>query len=82
MNYYDEYFPDNVSSGSEIDENRIIKYSKKKKLLSADDFCIKYSDDLWYLWNVIHDYSITTGLCNRLSYATFCVISYENSTKY
>ena len=57
---------------------------KKKKCLSCDDFCLKYSDDLWYLWCNIMDYrdSSYSVLFDRMDYSGFCCMCYENSSKF
>jgi hypothetical protein len=55
---------------------------KRKRTFTIDDFCLKYSDDMWYIWCIIHDYSRTSNLLNNLTYSKFCELCYENSTKY
>ena len=55
---------------------------KRKKIFSFDDFCLKYNDDMWYIWNIVHDYSQTSGLLDNLTFTTFCQLCYDNSTKY
>lgn len=62
-----------------FDENN--RNRKRKKILSSDDFNMKYADDIWYIWCIIQDYS-DGGLFDRLDYATFCSMCYEHSTKY
>jgi hypothetical protein len=57
--------PDHSLSDSEISENNehiskldnINLNRKRKKHITFDDFCIKYSDDLWYIWCIIKDYT-------------------------
>ena len=55
---------------------------KRKKNFTFDDFCLKYNDDMWYIWNIIHDYSLSSNLLNHLTFAKFCSVCYENSTQY
>jgi hypothetical protein len=55
--------------------------SRRKKILSSDDFNMKYGDDIWYIWNIIRDYSDGQFL-DRMDYASFCSICYDHSTKY
>ena len=82
--------PDAQSDETELNENNehidrldaINNRKRRKKMLSADDFNLKYGDDMWYIWCIIHDYSITTNLLDRLTYTQFCQMCYENSTKY
>ena len=54
---------------------------KRKKIFTLDDFCIKYNDEMWYIWNIIHDYSIS-GLLDRLTFSEFCEVCYKNSSKH
>jgi len=55
---------------------------KRKKIFTFDDFCLKYNDDMWYIWNIVHDYSQTSGILDHLTFAKFCAVCYENSTQY
>ena len=55
---------------------------KRKKIFSFDDFCLKYNDDMWYIWNIVQDYSQTSGILDHLTFAKFCAVCYENSTQY
>lgn len=85
-------FPENPdhSSGSEAEENyknvekldKINTNRKRKKNLTFDDFCTKYSDEMWYIWCIINEYSKSSGLFDQLDYASFCALCYENSTKF
>jgi hypothetical protein len=43
---------------------------------------IKYNDEMWYIWCIIKDYSEGSSLFNRIDYAKFCILCYENSAKY
>ena len=89
--YYPLYStnPDAPDSSEENQNNEHINRldtinnnKKRKKMLSADDFSLKYGDDMWYIWCIIHDYSLNSNLLNNLKFASFCQICYENSTKY
>ena len=92
LNDYYPLYPSNpevLSDSEESENNEYIKKldtinngKKRKKIFSIDDFCLKYNDDMWYIWSIVNDYSQATGLLNNLSYSTFCQICYENSTKY
>ena len=78
--------PDDESEASENNEHinrldNINRNKKRKKALSADDFSLKYGDDMWYIWCIIHDYSLATNLLDRLDFAGFCNLCYENSSK-
>jgi hypothetical protein len=85
---YSEY-PESVST-SESEENAsyidkldsINVHKKRKKIMVFDDFCLKYNDEMWYIWCVIHDYSQHTNLLNKLDFPAFCDVCYQNSTKY
>jgi len=79
-----------TSTDSEASENEryisrldsINNGRKRKKNLTCDDFCMKHSSNLWNIWCIIHEYSITSGIFDQLDYASFCILCYENSTKY
>jgi len=85
-------FPENpdLTSESEAEENHkhvekltsININRKRKKNLTFDDFCTKHSDNMWYIWCIINDYSRNTGIFDQLDYASFCALCYENSTKF
>lgn len=62
--------------------DRLNEGKKRKKLMSIDDFCLKYGDDIWYIWCIIKDYSTDSNLLDRLDYPGFCELCYTNSTKY
>jgi hypothetical protein len=52
--------------------------------LHYDDWYLKYSDDLWQLWNMINEYTYynTSPILNGMQYFDFCDMCYNNSTKY
>jgi ATP-dependent exoDNAse (exonuclease V) beta subunit len=93
LNDYYPLYPPNPegagdSSESEEDHEHIKKLDnlnenrKRKKIFTIDDFCLKYNDDMWYIWNIIHDYSLSSNLLDNLTFSKFCELCYENSTKY
>jgi hypothetical protein len=95
MDVLNEYYPlypenpDAVSTseseenGNYIDRLDTINVNKKrKKILVFDDFCLKYNDEMWYIWCIINDYSIRSNVLNKLDFATFCDICYQNSTQW
>ena len=56
----------------------------KNYRLDFDDWCLVYSDDLWYMWCNICDYTMNSSLRlfdNLKDYSSFCSMCYENSTK-
>ena len=79
-------------SDSEISDNqnylteleRINARKKHKNMLVYDDFCLKHSDNLWYLWCTINEFTDTNNilLLDKLDYSSFCDMCYNNSTKY
>jgi hypothetical protein len=92
MDILNDYYPiysenQETSSLSESDveetKKHIDLYNRisKKKRLSFDDFCTMYSDDIWYIWCIIKDYSQTSGIFDKLDYPKLCEMCYENSTK-
>ena len=93
MDTLNDYYPlrpqnPNAESDSEEDNEYIKKLDsinagrKRKKIMTIDDFCLKYSDEMWYIWCIIKDYSINSNLLDCLDYSSFCDICYQNSTKY
>lgn len=78
------YNPDNLSDSdlSEREEyiNNLI-YSRHS--LSFEDWCLVYSDDLWYMWCMFKEYTTynTIPIFDRMDYGSFCHMAYENSTK-
>ena len=93
MDILNDYYPlrpqnPNAASDSEEDNEHIRKLDsinagrKRKKIMTIDDFCLKYGDEMWYIWCIIKDYSIDSNLLDRLDYSSFCDLCYQNSTKY
>jgi len=62
-----------------INENRMNK--KRKKEYSFDDWCMIYSDDLWYLWGVILEFKRSSFLLDKMDFSSFCEMCYDNSGK-
>ena len=84
--------PDTVGlSDSDISENnvyvskleKINNNRKRKKEYCFDDFCLVHSDNLWYLWCILNEFTDTnhSPLLNKLSYNSFCAMCYQNSSK-
>ena len=93
LNDYYPLYPPNPDALSDSDESAVntehIKKldtintgRKRKKIFTFDDFCLKYNDDMWYIWNIVRDYSQTSGILGHLTFAKFCSVCYENSTQY
>ena len=93
MDTLNEYYPlyplnpDKIGlSESDVsdNENYVDKVLARKRIkkLDFDDFCTVHSDDIWYLWNTIHEfaYYAHTDLLGRLDFPKFCTICYENSS--
>ena len=80
LNDYYPLYPENPekASDSEISENNeyiakldsINNSRKRKKNLNVDDFCLKYSDDLWYLWCIISDYTKNGNILANMEYSS------------
>ena len=91
LNDYYPLYPENPdkASDSEISENNeyisklysINNSKKRKKNLKFDDFCLKYSDDLWYLWCIISEFTNNGNILANMEYSSFCSMCYENSVK-
>jgi hypothetical protein len=96
LNDYHPIYPPNPDkenlSESEISENeqyvntllRIKGSKKNKKGMSFDDWCMVYSDQLWHMWSVLSDIRETGNynIFDILTYASFCSMTYENSSKF
>ena len=75
-------------SESEISENEeytrtlkeINSRRKRKKEFTFDDWCMVYSDELWNLWCIVDKFK-ETGILDKMTFASFCSICYDNSTK-
>ena len=90
LNDYYPLYPPNPEyddmSRQEYDERNdyIENLNKRKHSLVYDDWYVKYSDDLWYLWCIINEFTninVSPILCN-MEYTNFCVICYEHSQHY
>ena len=76
-------------SESEISENedyvnklkKINIHRKRKKEYTFDDWSMVYSSDLWDLWCMINEFRKNSNLLDKMNYASFCSMCYENSTK-
>jgi len=89
LNDYHPLYEENPYASTDTEDEKYIEKldsinnnRKRKKNLTFDDYCIKYSDELWHLWSIIDDFKKNSNLLNRLDYACFCSVCYENSTKY
>ena len=94
-NDYFPYYQQNPEtehlSESEREENdyyfnkleNINNNKKRKKDLDVDDWNTKYSEDLWYLWSIINEFTEVnnSNILNKMSYAGFCMMCFDNSTK-
>ena len=70
---------------NEVDTNEYINYLNKcNHSLLFEDWNLKYSDDLWYLWCIVCEFTDTSqlNLFDNLDYPSFCVLCFENSSRY
>jgi hypothetical protein len=90
--YYPLYAQNPETAGlsdSEISDNNIhveriteLNHTRKRRRnYTFDDFCLIHSDDLWYLWCIIKEFTNNSVILDRLEYHSFCSMCYENSTK-
>jgi hypothetical protein len=93
--YYPLYLqnPDVIDlSDSELDEldqhrESVFRHQAgrlNKKDLTFDDWSCIYSDEIWYLWCMIGEYTCTNALpfFNKMEYSNFCSMLYDTSSKY
>ena len=95
FNDYYPLYPDNPDtlnlSDSDISENneyissleKLNSGRKRKKEYTFDDFCMIHSDNMWYLWCIINEFTDTNSsvLLSRMNYHMFCSMCYENSIR-
>lgn len=67
-----------VSQLKNINENRP---RHKRKYYSFDDWCLVYSDDLWYLWGIISEFKRGSGVLDTMDFPKFCDMCYKNSSR-
>jgi hypothetical protein len=92
LNDYYPLYPQNPSrdnlTGAELEDynnniNQLNNINRKKPFL-FDDWNLKYSDDIWYLWCTINEFTQTANIniLDRMTFASFCAMCFENSSKY
>lgn len=91
MDILNEFYPlyppnpekDDLSDSELSEREEYIRTLTKRgtRQLTFDDWCIKYSDDTWYMWCNLKEYSEGSNLLNKMDYASFCSFAYENSSK-
>jgi hypothetical protein len=79
------YNPDTANlSDSELSEREeyINTLTNSRRRLTFDDWCLVYSDELWYMWCMLKEHTTYNILpiFNRMDYGSFCHMAYENST--
>ena len=90
LNDYYPLYPGNPEyedmSRQEYEERMeyIENLNKRKSTLEYDDWQVKYSSDLWYLWCIINEFTDTniSPLLCYMSFDHFCNMCYENSQQY
>ena len=99
MDILNDYYPlyptnpdlDDLSNSDvdEIEERRESIYRHqngrlRKRNLSFDDWCCIYSDQIWYFWCMICEYTETNTLpfFDKMEYSNFCTMLYDTSSKY
>ena len=82
--YYPLYPPNPDDYSSEDDRDYLDKLTEQRtRELNVDDYCMVHSDDLWYLWCMVNEFTVTNtvAIFDKIDYAKFCVLCYENSTR-
>ena len=92
LNDYYPLYPQNPSrdnlTGVDLEEynNNINHLSGivRKKPFYFDDWNLKYSDNLWYLWCILNEFidNASLNLLDKMQFSDFCVMCFENSSKY
>jgi hypothetical protein len=55
---------------------------KKNDYLNFDDWVTVYSDDLYYIWNIIKEYTTyNVPILDQIDYYKFVIFCFENSSK-
>ena len=89
LNDYYPLYPSNPEkddlSDSELSEReeyiRTLTERGGNRQLTFDDWNMKYSDDTWYMWCNLKEYTEGSKLLTKMDYASFCSFAYENSSK-
>jgi len=70
------------SSDGESSENEVKKAKKNFKKINskAEDWFTNHSDNLWYMWCTIKDYSEYVNILDKMDYSKFALFCYENTT--
>jgi hypothetical protein len=83
-----EYLSDTDSSDTNDYYNNVnnnLNYyhrKKNKNYLNLDDWVTVYSDDLYYIWNIIKEYTThNVPILDQLDYTKFVILCFENSSK-
>jgi hypothetical protein len=62
--------------------NHFVHRKKNNHYLNFDDWTTVYSDDLYYIWNIIKEYTNNNvPILDQLDYTKFVLLCFENSSK-
>jgi hypothetical protein len=77
------------SSNDDSPQNIIIvnknnKIPKNKKLEQFETWTLEFSDDLWYMWNILKEYTQNASIpiLDLMDYTAFVNMCHANSSKY
>jgi hypothetical protein len=79
-----EYPSDSEDSDNNEFNNNIIITRKKRKeyYLDLDEWVTLYSDDLYYIWNRIKEYTThNVPILDKIDYSDFVSLCFKNSSK-
>jgi hypothetical protein len=92
-----DYSPNNMNNnatrmGNQINPNNVVFVNnnknninnKNKKLEQFDSWTLEFSDDLWYMWNILKEYTQNASIpiLDLMDYTAFVNMCHANSSKY
>ena len=73
-------------TSNKINPNNVVfvNNNKNKKLEQFDSWTLEFSDDLWYMWNILKEYTQNASIpiLDLMDYPAFVNMCHVNSSKY
>lgn len=78
-----EYHSDTDSSdNNDYRHNYYVPRKRNNNYLNLDDWVTVYNDDLYYIWNIIREYTNhNVPILDQLDFSKFVILCFENSSK-